>query len=244
MGHGQVRPFGAADGPVAWNPALLAGTDTTWIVGFAASRPFGMADLTTTSLSVARRHPRLGVSIGVESFGGDAYGETTARIAVGATVAEPFRARFASAGVALDVTQVTIAGWERSEAVSVTPGLSFRPSPRLSFSAVAESAVSWSRGELLLEHCRTFALGGTYVPGEAVALSGFVAREEGGRWRSEAAISVAPHPWVRLRLGRASGPSGFVGGFDLAWRGFRLGYSVRLHPELDPTHGLSIGAGR
>jgi len=231
--------FGAvdqSDAQALWqNPAALAGDDSAWSLALAASRPFGLADLTTVGFSFARTRPRFGLALGMESFGNDIYRETTVRAAFGYRLGSCSRL-----GIALEAAELAITGYERTTSVALTGGFLVRPTAKLFASLVGRSLVSWSRGELLLPERRAFSLNADYAATPIVHLTGVVTREVRNRWSSSVGIALEPRSWVSIRLGRTSGPSGFTGGCEIRSRYARFGYGVRFHPDLDPTQAVTV----
>jgi len=218
-----------------WNPAALLSPDSSWSVALGAARPFGLADLTSAGLAVARTRPRHGLGIGVATFGDDAYRETVMSFGAGVRFTSSLRA-----GASVHLTDVAISGYERSTMLAVSCGILVPVSKRVTASFLGASLMTWSWGELLLTAARKYDASIEYAATDEVRLSGIVTREDGNRWSSGVALAVEPHPWLSLYLGRTGGPSGFTSGCEIRTRFVHFSYGVRFHPDLDPTHAATV----
>lgn len=217
------------------NPAALASPETTWSAVVGAARPFGLGDLTTGGLAVARSRASYGIGVGVATFGSDAYRETAMVVGFGARPVP-----FIRLGVSTHLTGITVPGYGPSYLFAVSCGALVPATRSVIVSFVGASLASLNRGDLLLVARRSYSVGAEYEATDRVHVGGLIAREEGNRWSSGVGLSIEPHPWFTVCLGRTSGPSSFTGGCEIRTRFGHISYGVRFHRELDPTHAVTF----
>jgi hypothetical protein len=231
-----TTPSGTGDArSLWWNAAALLSTDTTWSVSWGASRPFGLGQLRTLGVAAARTSPRMGFAAGAAAFGDDPYRETT--FSAGGALR---LSGYLCAGVALHLTDVSIRGFGRSGMIATSWGAMLRPSETVTASFVASSLFPQRWGELLLTARRVYSAAVEYAVSPRVRLLGSVANEAHYGWSHAVALAVRPHPRLSLYLGRSDQPTAFSGGCEISSRFVRITYGMRLHPELDPTHALTV----
>jgi hypothetical protein len=226
-----------ADNPwaVAYNPAGLTQLTTFQGSIFFVPRQFDLPELKTASLAVAVPFPFVSCGLSVEQFGFDLYRETSLTIAAGRTIDWGV-----SAGISLNLQRISIERYGSTQCLTVDLGLLARALDNLAFGFAMKNIAAakiGSKGERLPQ---TLLMGVRSTPLPEFQLTLEMEKDTRYPFIVKAGVEQRFFDVLALRLGVASNPDKFSGGFGVRLSVFEFSYAGYSHAQLGWTHQIEI----
>ncbi|MDZ7265947.1 MAG: hypothetical protein ONB48_01260 [candidate division KSB1 bacterium] len=240
MGGSGVALAREAEGQLQ-NPALLAELPG-WSTTVFYSRPFGLPELSLSSLAFAGRLGGLGVGSSAVAFGHDLLREQTLLLAVARRF--PFPGRPAAGGIALGlqfgVQQKRIVNYGQSQSVVVNAGVLARLHDKLVWGMAAGNLMRTRAGRGQERLPRHLACGLAYVAGRALTLQFDLYKQPPFplEWRLGLELALLPPLW--LRLGGSENPDRFTCGLALTTRSAMVQVTTFSHVDLGWTQQAAL----
>jgi len=226
-----------ADNPwaVAYNPAGLTQLTTLQGSVFFVPRQFDLPELKTASLAIAVPFTFASYGLSVEQFGFELYRETSLTVAAGRTIDGGV-----SAGVSLNLQRISIERYGSTQCLTVDVGLLASALEDLSFGFAVKNigaAKIGSKGERLPQ---ILLMGARSSPLPDFQLTLEMEKDTRYPFTVKAGVEQRFFDILALRLGAASNPDKFSGGFGIRFSYFEFSYAGYSHAQLGWTHQLEI----
>jgi hypothetical protein len=226
-----------ADNPwaVAYNPAGLTQLTTYQGSVFFVPRQFDLPELKTASLAVAVPFAFASCGLSVEQFGFDLYRETKFTIAAGRTIDWGV-----SAGISLNLQRVSIERYGSTQCFTIDVGLLASALDNLGLGFALKNVAAakiGSKGERLPQ---ILLVGARYSPLRDSQLTLEMEKDTRYPFIVKAGVEQRFFEVFALRLGVASNPDKFSGGFGIRFSVFEFSYAGYSHAQLGWTHQLEI----
>lgn len=201
-------------------------------VGVFDTKPYGMNELTHSSLSLAKSTPFGAMGIHLSAFGRDPYQEITALVGCGYPVGR------LSVGGNVKLMRLKISEYGSSNSWGVDLGLWGKVRDGL---GLGVSAVNLNAPQLAGDKLPSFLTAGFALsPAEGAILCGDLREKLGHGLESRLGVEYAPGSHLAIRSGFRTNPPSFTFGAGLRWGGFEFSYGGRTHTTLGLTHGVSL----
>jgi len=226
-----------ADNPwaVAYNPAGLTQLTTFQGSVFFVPRQFDLPELKTAAVAAAYPFTFASCGVSLEQFGFDLYRETSVTVAAGRTIDWGV-----SAGISLNLQRISIERYGSTQCVTIDVGLlaSALDNVTLGFALknVAAAKIG-ANGERLPQ---TLLMGARFTPLSDFQLTVEMEKDTRFPFMVKAGVEQRFFDVFALRLGAASNPDKFSGGFGVRISMFELSYAGYSHAQLGWTHQLEI----
>jgi hypothetical protein len=219
---------------LAYNPASLI--DINHPVGSVSvsPQPFGLHELSSTSLGFAVPG-HLGVfAFGVDRFGFDLYREITI------TAGYANKLGGIAFGVAINYYSYSIARYGSSGTLGLDAGLLVPVAPRLTFAIEGENINAPTIGTISDRLPQSFTVGVAYLPVDSITVEFDIRKEIWFDPTPRVGIEYRPGRFVALRFGFSQTPPLVSMGFGICFSVFELDYAYTSHQDLGGTQQLSL----
>lgn len=216
------------------NPASLCSIDN-WSVVSSYSQPYGMNELTVTSIGFAKRLKKIILGLGISQFGFDLYREQ--KIGLGLALPITSSLQF---GITLRYHQIKIKNYGETGSITLDAGWVFNVSPT---TKIAGSFQNVPRATIGRDHQalpQIMRMGIQFQPIENVLtfaeLYKDISFESEGRFGAE----IKTMESLFLRVGFTRNPARFTAGFGLNILGLQIDYGFNHHQVLGHTHAMGL----
>ena len=220
--------------PLFQNPSALCGV-AFWHFNSAASRPFGLSELSSWQLSLHRAWPRLGAGAAAQRFGGDLYNETTLTLALAHRLSPDL-----ALGAALRYGRVAIARYGAAGTALCDLGGQLRCSGSVRAGFMLRNLFAARLGQCResLPQSLQSGLAIYPAPGTALTIDLYLERGRGTELRCGGERRMGQH--LILRAGFTTAELCLAAGFAVIRGELQLDYGFLSHPWLGLTHQCSI----
>lgn len=217
------------------NPAGLSSIEIRTLALSHTPGPFGLPDLSQSSLVYVEPLSFGGAALSVQRYGFDLYRE----ISIGVSAAAHLENGW-DAGLSMHYYSLAIAGYGSAGTVGFDAGmvLELAEDVRAGFAALNLNAPAIGSARERLP--QVFALGLSYQPMRGVLLASDVVKDVGFPADLRFGIEFAPVTMLRLLAGAGTEPSSFRAGMEISYDPVGLAYAYTTHPDLGGTHHLSL----
>lgn len=240
MGGSGVALAQEAEGQLQ-NPALLAELPA-WSATAFYSRPFGLPELSLSSLALAGRIGGLSFGSSAVALGHDLLRDQTLQIAVARRW--QFRSRPAAAafafGLQLGVQQKHIVNYGQSQSFVLNAGVVARLNDKLVWGLAAGNLTHARAGRGRERLPRHLSCGVGYVPGSALTAQFDLYKQPQFPLEWRLGFELTLWPPLRLRLGGSENPDRFTCGLALAARPALVQITVFSHADLGWTRQVAL----